>query len=322
MVGRLVNALRSKGLRKVWRMVIDRAWILFYRTFGIRYVVRAVQDFEMILDLEDRGVCSWLLKYEVREPEHKFLLERELRPGMTVLDCGANIGYYALLMGKRVGDTGRILAIEPAPYNYHLLNLNVLLNNMDHVIKTINVGAAAQSGESVLHLSKHSNCHTFHPASHRKNIDAPLVGTVAVQVLSIADFVKEYGRFELVRTDTEGFEVEILEGLLPALSDQLFRPKILFETHPYSYDDDLHNIRRPLQALFCSGYFVKYVVADLYTKKAARAFREKGYGEKHVIATFTENCDRGIYINVSNEDAVDFALTDMVRAIMLDVHGR
>ena len=295
---------------------------MVYRILRVRYITRKVQNFEMILDSRDQGICRWLLRYEVREPEHKYILERELKPGMTVLDCGANIGYHALMMGKLVGDQGKVLAIEPALYNYHLLNLNVLLNEMDHVIKTIDIGAAAQSGEAVLHLSKHSNCHTFHPASHRKHVDAPLVGTVAVRVLSIADFVKEYGRFDLIRTDTEGFEVEILEGLVPALSDELFRPKIFFETHPHSYNDNRHNIRKPLQTLFDSGYCVKYVVADFYTTKAVQAFRKKGYDEENVIATFVENCDRGIYVNVSNEDAVYFAHTDLVRAIMLDVHGR
>jgi FkbM family methyltransferase len=302
MIRRSLNALKTKGPRVLAGTLVDRAWFLFYRTFGIRYIVRKVQNFQMILDFDDQGISRQLLKYEVREPDHKFILERELRPGMTVLDCGANIGYYALMMGKLVGDTGKVLAIEPSPYNFHLLNLNVFLNRLSHVVQTFHMGASDSSGEELLHLSEHSNCHTFFPTSHREGLEAPLRDSVAVPMTSVADFVEAHGRFDLLRMDTEGYEVQILDGLLPALENGAFRPKILFETHPYAYDGQ-HNLEKALRALFEAGYRVRYVVSNAHRERAA---------------VFQQNCDRAIYVDVKNEDALELAHTHDVRALMLD----
>jgi FkbM family methyltransferase len=59
------------------------------------------------------------------EPEYRRLFERELRPGATVVDAGAHIGTYTLLACRGVGPSGRVVAIEPDPYNARALAANV-----------------------------------------------------------------------------------------------------------------------------------------------------------------------------------------------------
>ena len=59
------------------------------------------------------------------EPEYRRLFERELRPGATVVDAGAHIGTYTLLASRAVGPSGRVVAIEPDPYNVRALEANV-----------------------------------------------------------------------------------------------------------------------------------------------------------------------------------------------------
>jgi FkbM family methyltransferase len=59
------------------------------------------------------------------EPEYRRLFERELRPGATVVDAGAHIGTYTLLACRAVGPAGRVVAIEPDPYNVRALEANV-----------------------------------------------------------------------------------------------------------------------------------------------------------------------------------------------------
>ncbi len=302
------------------RTLLDRSKMLFYRIFGIRYPVRKIQNFEMILDCEDRGLSHQLLKYEVREPDHKFLIERELKPGMTVLDCGANIGYYALMMGKQVGDSGRIIAVEPSPNNYHHLSLNVILNHMEHVIETRHMGVSNESSMGQLFLSKHSNCHTFHPPSQATQ-EATTGRSIPIPLRSIPDIVEEFGKFDFLRMDTEGFEVEILEGLVRALEDESFRPTLFFETHPGSYDEQ-HDFCKPMRDLFAHGYEVSHVVANFASTTGGAEFARRGYGPDHVIATFTVNDDRAIYVNVTNDDALDLAQTDLVRALLMSCDSR
>ena len=52
-------------------------------------------DSKMYLDIFDIGLSKQLIKYRVREMDHKILLDKIARPNFNVLDIGANIGYYA-----------------------------------------------------------------------------------------------------------------------------------------------------------------------------------------------------------------------------------
>src|SRR5690348_7565067 len=53
------------------------------------------------------------------------IFERLLKEGMAVVDVGANLGYYALLAARLVGESGKVYAFEPDPTNYALLTKNI-----------------------------------------------------------------------------------------------------------------------------------------------------------------------------------------------------
>ena len=57
----------------------------------------------------------WLTKY----------FAEQIKPGDTVIDIGANLGYYTLLAGDLVTATGRVVAVEPNPLVFELLSKSV-----------------------------------------------------------------------------------------------------------------------------------------------------------------------------------------------------
>ena len=61
-------------------------------------------------------------------PEQVNLFKRLVRPGETVLDIGANIGHHSVVLSKRVGPAGRVLAFEPQPFVFRVLEANLALN--------------------------------------------------------------------------------------------------------------------------------------------------------------------------------------------------
>ncbi len=65
-----------------------------------------------------------LLMYQ-HEPETVACLRTLVQPGMTVLDVGAHVGYYARMSARIVGETGRVIAFEPHPRNFSVLQGNV-----------------------------------------------------------------------------------------------------------------------------------------------------------------------------------------------------
>lgn len=62
------------------------------------------------------------------EPEVAHFMMRVLRAGDTVVDAGANVGFFSLLMAKLVGPTGLVIAFEPNRSTFTTLCVNVLLN--------------------------------------------------------------------------------------------------------------------------------------------------------------------------------------------------
>lgn len=271
-----------------------------------RHVIRKIHNYEMVLDLYDLGLSRVLTFFGTRELDHKLILERELKEGMTVLDLGANIGYYAIMESKLIGDSGFIYALEPHPANVALLKTNIQLNKLSERIEVHQMGGSNKIGTEALHISAESNLHSFLKDKNSSN------ETVDVPMVTIQEFRKGRKNIDFIRMDIEGYEVEVFEGLLPALNDEDFRPSILFETHRLKYTED-HTIKNSLKFMFDKGYKVKIIASN---EGPDNKFFEHGY--KADITFSTDGMVRALYYDISNEDAVKFiCYIGGVRAVFL-----
>jgi FkbM family methyltransferase len=61
------------------------------------------------------------------------LLSAHLRPGDVYFDVGAHIGFFVLCAATLVGERGRIVALEPDPQNFSILQANVERNELQGV---------------------------------------------------------------------------------------------------------------------------------------------------------------------------------------------
>jgi FkbM family methyltransferase len=272
-----------------------------------RHVVRNVHNYEMILDLYDLGLSRVLIFFGTREFDHKLILERELKHGMTLLDLGANIGYYAIMESNLIGDSGYIYALEPHPANVELLKNNIQLNKISDRIEVHQMGGSNKNSIEKLCVSAESNLHSF--VKDKNSSDE----TVDVPTTTIPEFCKGRKKIDFIRMDIEGYEVEVFEGLLPALEDDSFRPSILFETHRPKYTKN-HTIKESLKRMFEKGYIAKIIVSN---EGPTAKFSEYGY--KADIVFPTDGMVRGLYYGISNEDAIEF-ICDIggVRAVFLE----
>jgi FkbM family methyltransferase len=60
------------------------------------------------------------------------LMRNLLRPGMTFIDVGANIGYFSVLASKLVGPGGRVFCVEADPANVAILRANLSMNGCEN----------------------------------------------------------------------------------------------------------------------------------------------------------------------------------------------
>jgi FkbM family methyltransferase len=143
-----------------------------------------------------------------------------LEPGMTVVDVGANLGYYALLAAKAVGKTGRVWGFEPEPHNFLLMMKSIHASNF-HNVEPIQMALSDKPGAGKLYLAPPSE-----PNAHTLTQDRGL-GSLDVPATSLDDFwhAKGAGRLNLLKVHVFGDEPIVLRGSRGVLRDS--RPMVI-----------------------------------------------------------------------------------------------
>jgi FkbM family methyltransferase len=155
---------------------------------------------------EDDAAVGQLVKRDAYEPHVTAVFRDRLRPGMHVLDVGANIGYFTMLSASIVGSSGSVTAIEPNPECAKLLEASRRANSFDNVV-VLQVAAGRELGLLVLNTS-YSNAMT----SRAPDDPAALIAAMTVPSFRIDDLIPPAKNIALVKIDVEGAEYNALLG--------------------------------------------------------------------------------------------------------------
>ena len=261
-----------------------------------KFITKKIYNYKMLLDLYDKGISRTLLLFGKRELEHKKMLENIIKPEMTVLDIGANIGYYSLMMLELIGNKGKLIAVEPSPSNIEILRKNLLLNKYND-IEVHNAAISDENGTKKFFLSEMSNLNTLN-YTEKKSLN--LTGeTINVKTLTVPQ-IMEGRNLDLIRMDVEGHEVEVLNGLIPNIGVNNLYPSIIFETHRSRYNND-HSMENTLKNLFAKNYKVSMLGST--SKEGTKKIEAKGYIGTESIQT--DEYERVIFKNIKEQDAID-----------------
>ena len=280
-------------------MMVGHALNYYTRKYLLRRdsLVRRIHDYRLRIDLHDPGLSRDVAVRGTREEQLKYVIDRVVGPSDVILDVGANIGYYTVMLSKLVGKTGMVYAIEPEPRNFERLQKNVQLNGIESIVETYQIGASDSVGTGMLHVSRRSNLHSFLGSTGADDTNGDR--SIELPLTDISSFIQGKRRVDLLRMDIEGYEVEVISGLEAAVVDGSWTGKILFECHFPRYNDENHSMRKPLRMLFENGYRARYLTSN--DEKKPR-IRSRGY-EPTVLVKTSDTRFRGIYENVSNDDA-------------------
>ena len=161
------------------------------------------------------------LKANLANPEHQYLyfygthderyvvtkLLKIIKPGDICWDIGANIGFYTCLLASRVGDTGAVVAFEPALRTCGYLCENISLNQFTNVT-VVNKGLSDSVEQRHLYYAeaglaegtaslKYANGRA---ASERVTLD------------TIDNLIREMPVPDFIKIDVEGYQLEVLRG--------------------------------------------------------------------------------------------------------------
>lgn len=170
------------------------------------------------------------------ESEQAFLL-RFLQSGMIAFDIGAHHGFHTLLMSRRVGSHGLVIAFEPSPREVHKLHWVLKVNRRGNV-RVESYAISNREGEEQLFvcMGRNSGCNSL-----RKPAVSEPIQTIRVPMTTLDCYLRkhEIHRVDLLKIDVEGAELEVLEGATDLLNSGS-RPLIICEiadvrTLPWGY---------------------------------------------------------------------------------------
>jgi FkbM family methyltransferase len=155
---------------------------------------------------EDRFISEQLRTRGVWEPLETRAVLALLNPGDGFVDLGANLGYYTVLGALRVGAAGRVMACEPDPGNFALLERNLADNGLPWV-RALRCAVTDRAGPVRLYRSPDNQ------GDHRLYDSGDGRGAVPADAVTLDGLLGDAPEaWHLVKMDTQGCEALILRG--------------------------------------------------------------------------------------------------------------
>ncbi|CCI21793.1 FkbM family methyltransferase [Microcystis aeruginosa] len=149
----------------------------------------------------------------------------QIRPDMTVIDVGANVGVYTFSAAQRVGETGKVIAIEPFKACVNCLQETSRINQLPWV-KIYEAAASDHCGSAKLSLH---NASELNEVISDNSPNSDLANTVTIQCLTLDSLIETENltRVDWLKIDAEGHEIKVLQGAERLLTE--FKPNIIYE---------------------------------------------------------------------------------------------
>ncbi|MEK7161428.1 MAG: FkbM family methyltransferase [Patescibacteria group bacterium] len=232
---------------------------------------------KIFLDPDDPVLSGAFVLRVFERPETDFFI-KTIRPGMTFLDVGANVGYYTALALSVMGKNARIVSIEPNPQSFKYLLKTVAANDGKNV-SCIQKAASNQAGSMPIFLNLDNH------ADNRLYANNMASSSCEVSVETIDKMLEGVGvsKVDFIKIDVQGYEGHALSGMketirrspkLQILSE--FWPAGLLAggTDPKTYLSELHDLglelfeltkNRRLQKIMDFDELIKSHTGRLYT---------------------------------------------------------
>ena len=186
------------------------------------------------------------------DPNEFAFLAALLRPGMTVIDVGANEGLYSVFASRRVGPMGQVIAIEPSLRESARIERNCALNRINNVrIRRLALSDSERAGVLNLADPRHTGHNSLGQflAPHIRSAGQQPVELVRLDQLV---FQEQLASIDVVKIDVEGAELAVLRGGEKTLLE--YRPVLMLEFTEETLADHGASTRKIVEFLEGIGY--------------------------------------------------------------------
>ncbi|MBL8553127.1 MAG: FkbM family methyltransferase [Phenylobacterium sp.] len=187
------------------------------------------RDGRMLALAGDRFITPCLETYGELSPAERAILVQMIRPGMTVVEAGANVGAFTLAMA-RACHPGPLYAFEPQQRVFQILCANLAMNGIENVVASPDACGRAP-GRATIPPLDYAAQNNFGGVS-LSAADRP---GQSVRITPLDELALP--ACGLVKADVEGFEVEVIEGARETIAR--CRPLLYVENDRREHRDTL-----------------------------------------------------------------------------------
>ena len=230
-----------------------------------RVLTRLQTGHKIYVDARDRGLTPHLIMDGFWEADMTRVWNDNLRPGMTVIDVGANVGYYTLLAADRVGPNGCVVAFEPDPGLLDLLFATLDINGYRSRCRCVQKAVAGEAGRATFYKrGKYPINNSLWDAPGLADSMMDEVSSFEVDLVNLDCFVRDElgGRaIDLVKIDAEGAESIVLQGMKETLK-QNRQITVLCEFNAARVSFTGGDPKQALSFLASLGFELRYIYGD------------------------------------------------------------
>jgi FkbM family methyltransferase len=286
-VPRLVREQIWQVRAKPFRQYLEDLLVRWRVAVGSPVVRVNVSHASLYVDLRDNGVGRTIHANGAYEPAETQFLSLILREGMVVVDIGANIGYFTTLAAKCVGRGGKVIAVEPDPYNFRLLLRNIRNNRLNNVLPFELALGSSPHEARLFRSAENYGDHRLYGEDERQR------DSVYVPVDTLDNLLAQQGigKVDVIKMDVQGYEHLIMEGMTRTLQ-AVERCTILTEFWPYGIEQAGGSADEFFELLITSGFRASVLSADGSAKEADLA------GVLKLIPPLNAKCPDHAYVNL------------------------
>lgn len=203
----LVSTLRPHPFRGKLRLL---------DSFTPRHGNRSASVFKLDMELDLSDSIQRNVYLGTYEPHETAIVRNRLKPGMTFVDAGANVGYFTALAASCVGPSGRVFSFEPQPDSYRKIAAMIERNNLPQV-RAFRCGLSSAEGILPLYLAPEGD-----GEQNATMVEHGASRCVMVPVKTLDQWARDMQieQIDLIKIDVEGHEPKVLEGAARLLTER------------------------------------------------------------------------------------------------------
>jgi FkbM family methyltransferase len=195
-------------------------------------VIESWNGLQYLVDTE--SFLEWrLFIYGEYEIDLQVKMEQCLREGDIAIDCGANVGIHTCSLARRVGPSGRVIAVEPMHELADRMEANCRLNGLSNVTG-LRLAVSSAPGEGILFCPSPDSPNQGQASLFREALDSSVPRSISITTVDEIVASNRLPAVRLIKIDTQGNELEILRGAVRTLA--VIQPMLFFEYDHETYE--------------------------------------------------------------------------------------